>query len=77
MGHPSTTTTATMSEKNQPKAAEATPAEPKIARVRAIHGLMVHPFNSKHIDTDSEAKIEIDSWVQIQIDAGKLEIIKD
>lgn len=60
------------------KTAEAAPAAaPKVVRVRAIHGRTIHPFTGKEFDTDAEVKTELDSWTQIQIDAGKLEVVVD
>ena len=49
----------------------------KVARVRSLVG----PFNILHTNTvigeGEEKKVEIDAWVQLQIDAGKLEIVVD
>ena len=42
---------------------------------------LVGPFNILHTNTvigdGEEKKVEIDAWVQLQIDAGKLEIVVD
>ena len=49
----------------------------KVARVRSLVG----PFTILHTNTvigeGEEKKVEIDAWVQLQIDAGKLEIVVD
>lgn len=49
----------------------------KVARVRSLVG----PSNILHTNTvigeGEEKKVEIDAWVQLQIDAGKLEIVVD
>jgi len=46
-------------------------------RVRAVHGTLRHLFTNEVFTPDSDKKVEIDSFVQSQIDAGKLEIVND
>lgn len=48
-----------------------------VARVNAVFGDMRHLFTNKIITTSGDTKLEIDAWVQSQIDAGKLVLVKD
>lgn len=58
-----------------PKTAKAKGA--KVQRLRSRVG----PFNILHTNTvigeGEEKKVEVDAWVQMQIDAGKLEVVVD
>ena len=50
------------------------PVEPVQAYVFAVHGgPMVHLFTNAVFTADPK-KVEVDTWVQAQIDAGKLKI---
>lgn len=41
--------------------------------IRAVHGTMVHPYVPMDIRTDAISEVdEIDSWIQAQIDEGKI-----
>jgi len=51
--------------------AEPKPKVPRKAYVRAVHGDMVHLITAKRI-TKVPAKLEVDDWLQAQIDAGKV-----
>jgi hypothetical protein len=78
-------TNATPTENQDAAAAAAAPAAPKAAakgkakvvRLRSLVG----PFTILHTNTvigeGEEKKVEIDAWVQLQIDAKKLEIVTD
>lgn len=61
----------------RPEIPEETIAEaPQKVRVRAVHGLMIHPFKAMDIRHDAIAEVdEIDSWLQSQIDAKKIEVV--
>lgn len=65
---------------NQPAKTPATPAtptpKPNKAYIRTVQGEMVHLFTNVHFTTDPK-KVEIDSFVQVQLDAGKLLISED
>lgn len=44
--------------------------------IRAVHGLMGHPYDHAVFNTDSITEVkEIDDWLKGQIEAGKLEVI--
>lgn len=67
-----------------PVAAAATsPEAPKVkakkVALRAVHGLLVHPFLKPEVrfTPDTLVKAEIDAWVKVQLEAGKLEEDKD
>lgn len=51
------------------------PIQPKQAWVRSIHGTMLHLFTNVVFTCDPK-KVELDSFTQSQIDAGKLEIVQ-
>ena len=44
-----------------------------VVRVRPIHGPMHHLFQNVRIDGITE--LEMDNWLEVQIAAGKLEIV--
>jgi len=54
------------------KAKPQEPQAPKLTKVRTVYGLMVHPFTSQVFD--GEAETTIDSWVNSQIEAGKMQL---
>jgi hypothetical protein len=58
-----------------PKAAKE--AKPKVARVRSLVGRFLILHSNIVIGEGEEKKVEIDPWIQLQIDAGKLEIVVD
>lgn len=58
-------------------AKDPAPQATSVKRVRAVHGTLRHLFTNEVFTPDSEKKVEIDSFVQSQIDAGKLEIVND
>lgn len=44
-------------------------------RVRAVYGFMYHPFaEGVSFDTEKITKAEVDSWLLVQLKAGKLAI---
>lgn len=51
-------------------------AEVKKVNLRAVHGYIQHPFTLTAFDTEGFKPHEKDSWVTIQIEAGKLEEMK-
>ena len=54
-------------------AVEPMPAQPKAktyVTVSPIYGPMHHPF--QNIRIDGATPVEMDNWVEVQIDAGKL-----
>lgn len=58
-----------------PKAAKE--AKPKVARVRSLVGRFLILHSNTVIGEGEEKKVEIDPWIQLQIDSGKLEIVVD
>ena len=51
-------------------------AAPAKTRIRAIFGTMIHPFKPMDIRHDTISEVdEIDSWLQSQIDAKKIEVV--
>lgn len=58
-----------------PKAAKE--SKPKVARVRSLVGNFLILHTNTFVMAGEEKKVEIDSWVQAQIDAKKLEIVVD
>lgn len=60
-------------ETETPKTA---PKKVKTAYIRAVHGSMTHLYTNKVFGVDP-VKVEIDGFVQAQLDAGKLEIVTD
>lgn len=44
----------------------------KILRLKAVHGDIVHPTDATVFTVDSSKKHELDGWVKMQLDAGKL-----
>jgi hypothetical protein len=60
---------------NPPAEAPKEPAKKK-AYVRTVQGDMVHLFTNVRFTTDPK-KVEIDSFVQTQLDAGKLILSDD
>lgn len=46
------------------------------ARLKAVHGRLHHPYLKPEVvfDMDKSHKIEVDDWVKVQFDAGKLAI---
>ena len=61
-----------MSETTKPVADTKGKQEKKIA-VHTLHGRMVHVLTGEVFDGVTEVK-EVDSWLQAQIDAGKLKL---
>lgn len=47
----------------------------KLVYVRAVHGDMRHLFTNVVFTSDPK-KVELDSFLQVQIDAGKMEIVQ-
>lgn len=61
--------------------AAAAPVRPTIkvgdkVRLSAVHGDLYHPFLTPELvfKTDTSYKVEVDAWMVIQYDAGKLKI---
>ena len=46
------------------------------ARLKAVHGRLHHPYLKPEVvfDIDKSHKIEVDDWMKVQFDAGKLAI---
>lgn len=60
----------------EPRAVVEVAAHAAKVRVRAVHGLMIHPFVPMDIRQDAITEVdEIDSWLQSQIDAKKVVIV--
>ena len=51
-------------------------ASKKMVYVRAVHGTLHHLFTGVTFTADPK-KVEIDGFLQAQLDAGKLEIVTD
>lgn len=63
---------ADLTKPNSDAAAESAPAAPaRRAFVRAVYGDMVNVLTAERI-TETPKKVDIDHWVQAQLDAGKL-----
>lgn len=62
----------------KPEAAPVAAEAPKLkkAYVRTVQGEMVHLFTNVRFTIDPK-KVELDSFVQAQLDAGKLVISED
>lgn len=44
--------------------------------LRAVHGLITHPYNHKQFNTDTVTPVdEIDDWMDCQIKAEKLAVV--
>lgn len=48
----------------------------KTTKVKAVHGKMVHTITSQVFNPDQETEVVVDSWIQSQLDAGKLVEVK-
>lgn len=57
-------------------APKAKTASKKLVYVRAVHGALHHLFTGVTFTADPK-KVEIDGFLQAQLDAGKLEIVTD
>lgn len=55
---------------------ESDQKKPKLVFVRAVHGEMRHLFTNVVFTTDPK-KVEVDGFLQAQLDAGKLEIVQN
>ena len=52
------------------------PKAPAKILIKAVHGLMSHPYTHVQFNTDTITEVsEIDDFLRCQIDAGKLEVI--
>lgn len=75
-----TTTVAEVAAAFTPRA--VTPVEPakevKVERayVRSMHGPFIHPYTNEKITSDGK-KVDLDNWVRVQIEAGKLALVTD
>jgi len=61
-----------------PAAADTKKPEPKtieVYSIRAVHGLMIHPFDETRFEPDAAKPHVRDGWVDVQIEAGKLEVV--
>jgi len=49
-------------------------AKPRKLLLRAVHGELVHPYTRPEVrfSTENAKSHEVDGWVKIQMDAGKL-----
>lgn len=57
-------------------AAPAAAPKPNVKRLRGVHGRIEHPYTHVWFDTDGDGKKhDVDSWVQAQLDGGKLAIV--
>ena len=70
--------------KTEDQKAAAPAAAPKLvkgkkARLIAVHGLMVHPFSNPEVrfQPGDSRSIEVDDWVLVQVEAGKLAVSED
>lgn len=45
-------------------------------RLRSVYGNMIHPYIAMDIRTDADSpEVEIDSWIQSQLDAEKIKVV--
>ena len=49
-------------------------ATPQLIKVRPVFGPMNHPFVNRYIDGETLFE-EMDNWLEVQIEAGKLELV--
>jgi hypothetical protein len=50
----------------------------KSAYLVGVHGRIIHPFKPEvDLDVGQAQKVEIDDWVRIQFDAGKIALASD
>ena len=57
----------------QPEPAQPQPTQPKAyVTVAPVYGPMHHPF--QNIRIDGSTPVEMDNWVEVQIEAGKLTV---
>lgn len=51
-------------------------AKPVKVLIRAVHGLMIHPYTHAAFNTETITPVdERDAWLDCQIEAGKLETV--
>lgn len=43
--------------------------------LRAVHGLLIHPYTQARFNTDKPLDHELDGWCKIQIEYGKLVVV--
>ena len=48
----------------------------KPTKVKAVHGKMVHTLTGQVFNHDQETEVVVDSWIQSQLDAGKMVEVK-
>ena len=58
------------------KRPEQKPAEPKKAHIRAVFGDIIHPYTETRFTTSASKVHEVDSWITIQLEAGKI-VVED
>lgn len=63
--------------KQAPAASTAPTQQPTKARVRSVVGLLIHPFTLVNFTDEPIDNVEIDWWVKVQHDAGKLAYVTD
>lgn len=61
-----------MSGKDVKETKPESKAEPEAKTIRAVYGRMVDPHTNEEFTTTVKPTGKITSWVQCQIDAGKL-----
>jgi len=47
----------------------------EVFNMRAVHGLLIHPYTQARFVTDKDHEHVKDLWCEIQIEAGKLKIV--
>jgi len=63
----------TEAKKTKPEAAEAPKAKTvELVALRAVYGLMIHPYTQARFDQSKATDHELDGWVKTQMDAGKI-----
>lgn len=61
----------------KPEAKPARATKSKTVRVRSLVGAFTVLHTNTVIGVGEERKVELDPWLQLQIDSGKLEIVAD
>jgi hypothetical protein len=65
-----------MSEVKSPVVVAAPAPKVKVVHaMRAVHGLLIHPYTHTRFNTDKALDHELDGWCAAQIEAKKLEIV--
>lgn len=54
-----------------------TKVEPALATVKSVVGLLIHPFTQVRFDDEPVENVEVDWWIENQVEAGKLTYVTE